>query len=294
VVFRAPLFVFSYQALSQVAPCRIAIPYEIVSIDPGFDVSKADVQKAARDAVAVWEKAAGRDLFVEMATGTPVIEVNLQYDLRQQTTETLKDLGTQISNSSAKYEDVQDRYETRRAVYRSKKEAFESAIAAFDRDAAAYQKEVDSWNARGGAPQSVVNRLNQEKAALQTRQQALTVQQREVNDLADEVNALARDLNAMATDINATARTYNDVGSQTGEEFEEGVFESRAGKETITVFEFDSQARLTRLLAHEFGHALGFDHVEGEDSIMYRLNQGSNISPTPDDLQELRRVCKIS
>ncbi len=292
-VFRAPLYVFSYQAIAQFAPCRIAVPYEIENIDPRFNVSKADVEKAARDAVAVWEKAAGRDLFVEIATGTPVIALNLQYDLRQQTTETLKDLGSQISDSSAKYDDVQAQYESRRAVYRDKKAAFETEAAQFDRDAASYQKEVDSWNARGGAPQSVVGRLNQEKAALQRRQAGLVTDQQAVNALADEVNALAKKLNSMATDINATARTYNSVGAQTGEEFEEGVYESSAGHESITVFEFDSQTRLTRLLAHEFGHALGLDHVEGADSIMYRLNQGSNIAPTAEDLAALAAMCRV-
>jgi hypothetical protein len=90
-VFRAPLWVVSHQAIREVAPCRIPITYEIDAIDPRFGVARADVQRAARDAVSIWEKAAGRDLFEEIATGTPVIDVNLQYDLRQETTETLKE-----------------------------------------------------------------------------------------------------------------------------------------------------------------------------------------------------------
>ncbi len=293
VVFRAPLFVFSYQALGQIAPCRVPIPYAIGAIDSRFDVSKADIQKAANDAISVWEKAVGKDLFVEIATGTPVITVTLQYDLRQQTTEQLKDLGSKISTTNAKYEDVEKEYEYKRSIFLQKKSAFESEAAAFERDAAAYQREVDSWNQKGGAPQSTVNSLNRKKADLQQRQSTLMAHQREVNTLADEVNALAKRLNSMASDINATARTYNEVGARTGEEFEEGVYESRAGEETITVFEFDSQKRLTRLLAHEFGHALGMDHVEGEESIMYRLNTGSNVSPTFDDIQALEAVCKV-
>ncbi len=291
--FRAPLFVFSYQALGQVAPCRVPIPYVLGAIDPRFDVSRADVARAARDAVAVWETAAGRDLFVEIATGTAVVSLTLQYDVRQQTTETLKDLGSQISLSNAQYETVEAEYNQKRTVFLQKKTGFETEAAQFERDAAAYQREVDSWNARGGAPQATVTKLNREQSSLQSRQLALSAHQREVNALADEVNALAKQLNSMASDINTTARTYNKVGEQTGEEFEEGVYESRAGKETITVFEFDSQARLTRLLTHEFGHALGLDHVAGEESIMYRLNSSSNIVPTEDDIAALEAVCRI-
>ncbi len=293
IFFRAPLWVFSYQALGQVVPCRVPIPYMIGAIDSRFDVSKADVAKAAQEAIAVWEQAAGRDLLVEIATGTPVITLSLEYDVRQQTTETLKHLGSQISTSNEKYEDLEADYEWKRSIFLQKKGAFESEAAAFERDAAAYQQKVDSWNARGGAPQSTVQSLNREKAQLQSRQQALVTHQNEVNALADEVNVLAKQLNAMAQNINATARTYNAVGAQTGEEFEEGVYESRAGEEKITVFEFDSQARLTRLLAHEFGHALGLDHVEGEKSIMYRLNTSSNIDPTFEDTAALEAVCRL-
>jgi hypothetical protein len=292
-VFRAPLWVFSYQALGQIAPCRVPIPYMIGEIDSRFDVSEADVRRATNDAVMVWEKAAGRDLFVEIATGTPVITLSLEYDVRQQTTETLQHLGSQISKTNAKYEDVEADYNWKRSIFLQEKAEFEAEAAAFERDASAYQAEVDSWNARGGAPQATVNKLNRDKAALQARQQALSGHQREVNTLADEVNALAKQLNAMAGDINATARTYNTVGAQTGEEFEEGVYESRAGRETITVFEFDSQSRLTRLLAHEFGHALGMDHVEGEESIMYRLNSSSNSNPTYEDIAALEAVCRL-
>ncbi len=211
-VFRAPLFVFSYQALGQVAPCRVPIPYAIGTIDPRFDVSKADVARAARDAIAVWESAAGRDLFVEIATGTPVVSLTFQYDVRQQTTETLKDLGSQISKSNTEYESVEEQYNQKRALFLQKKADFESEAAAFERDAAAYQREVDSWNARGGAPQATVTKLNRDQSALQSRQQTLAAHQREVNALADEVNALAKQLNSMASDINTTARTYNKVG----------------------------------------------------------------------------------
>ena len=292
-VFRAPLWVFSHQALREIVPCTVPITYKITSVDSRFDVSVEDVAAAARNAVAVWEEAAGIDLFEEIETGTPVVEVSLQYDTRQETTETLKDLGSQISVTNAKYEDVEADYNAKRSVFLQQKASFEVAAAQFERDANAYQKEVDSWNARGGASQSTVARLNAEKAELNRRQEALAANQRTVNELADEVNTLAHRLNSMANDINATARTYNTVGAQTGEEFEEGVYESRAGHETITVYEFDSESRLTRLLAHEFGHALGLDHVENEDSIMYRLNQSANTNPTSDDVAALSARCRL-
>jgi hypothetical protein len=292
-VFRAPLAVSYHQALRYVAPCEVPISYRITSIDPRFHVATSTVEKSARDAVAVWDAAAGKQLFKEVQ-GSPQVNVRLVYDVRQQTTTQLQGLGDKIETGTAQYDTLQKQYDTLRDQYFMQKAAFESDSASFERDAEAYQQSVSSWNSRGGAPRSVVQDLNSQKSALETRQKTLQSEQTRVNALADQVNALAARLNGVASEINTTAKTYNTVGSQTGEEFEEGVYESAAGQESITVYEFDSQDRLTRLLAHEFGHALGLEHVENSDSIMYRLNQSSNFDPTKEDVVELDRVCRIN
>ena len=44
--------------------------------------------------------------------------------------------------------------------------------------------------------------------------------------------------------------------------------------------------------AHEFGHALGIDHVEDKQSIMHAYNLESNIKLTTDDINALRAVCE--
>ncbi len=293
-VFRAPLFVLWHQAMRVAAPCAFPIPYAIGTIDSRFGLSEEEVTKAAEAAIAIWETNAGKDLFVRTNSGNPVVTLNFEYDLRQETTETLKDLGKDIAQNTAQYEALEAEYTAVRERFLSAKASFQTRVSAFEADAASYERDVDSWNARGGAPRNEVQKLNQEKASLQERQQQITAEQHAVNALADEVNSYANRLNAIAHDVNNTARTYNRVGEQTGEEFEEGVYQSAAGHESITVFEFDSMDRLVRLLAHEFGHALGMDHVANEDSLLYRLNQGANLAPTDEDTAELKRVCRMN
>jgi predicted Zn-dependent protease len=61
--------------------------------------------------------------------------------------------------------------------------------------------------------------------------------------------------------------------------------------EEINIYEFDSRTALLRVLAHEFGHALGLDHNDNEQSIMHYLNSSTNLKPTKEDLAALREVC---
>src|SRR4051812_10300314 len=100
-VFRGPLFVVSRQVMRDVAPCRVPISYEIVSIDPRFKLATSSVEDAAKTATDVWELSAHKDLFREKAGG--VVQVSLVYDERQHTTATLQRLGDTIESGTETY-----------------------------------------------------------------------------------------------------------------------------------------------------------------------------------------------
>lgn len=289
--FREPLRVFAYQAYGMFAPCDTPIPYEIGAVDERFGLSDAALRNALDRAELLWEDAAGRELFRRVEAGG-VLTVSLVYDERQETTERLQALGIHIEANLDSYNEMRSRYEAALAAFEAHKAAYERDAAAFERAVAAYEAEVAQWNARGGAPRTTYASLERQREELAAEEARLDAARESINREASEVNALVSAVNRLASQVNAGARSLNSAGHD--EEFEEASFESTPGWQQITVYEFDSSAKLTRVLAHEFGHALGMEHVGESGAIMFRLNEGEAIALRAADVAELQRACRIS
>ncbi len=292
-VWREPLTVFAQQLYGQVLPCTRPITYSIGSIDPRFQISERDVVAVLEKASSVWGHELDRALFQYQESGG-ALTVNFVYDTRQETTSALRSLDAEITDDKEAYDTVNAEYKRLLAAYDSSRARFEADAAVLRRDISSYEAEVSRVNAGGGAKPSEYARLQQEKTTLSVREDALEKRQRELNSDVAEVNAMVKKLNGLVGEVNTGASTYNAVAGGHGEEFQEAVYQSAPGKQEITVFEYDSRARLSRVLSHEFGHALGLEHVDDAEAIMYRLNQGTNGTPTPADLTELRMACRIA
>ncbi len=119
---------------------------------------------------------------------------------------------------------------------------------------------------------------------------AIEAKRQQVNALAEEINALIKKYNYLVSTVNANVSTVNKTA---GQEFEEGEYiYDRSGKR-INIYEFKTRTELVRVLAHEFGHALGLDHNDNPKSIMYYLNQSSNEVLTKEDLSSLKAICRL-
>jgi vacuolar-type H+-ATPase subunit I/STV1 len=273
-------------------PCSSPISYSLGTFDPKFNITQSEFLAAVDQAINVWEKPTGKDLFKYDPNGK--LKINLIYDYRQEATDKLQNLGFQIDNTQASYDQLKSRYNQMHADYETLKRELESNIASYNTRKAAYEAEVNKWNKQGGAPKNEVQKLNAERDALSAQASRINRDQATLNNLANEINAVVDVLNRMAHSLNLNVSNYNNIGESRGDEFEEGAYVESGRTKQIDIYEFDSEERLVRVLAHEFGHALGLEHIDtNENAIMYRLNKGGTDTATIEDLNAVKTLCGI-
>lgn len=281
---------FALQAYREVVPCAVPITYSIAHIDPRFGISTSTLQEALDRASGIWSDAAGKPLFAAADEGS--ILVRMEYDERQATTETLQNIGTDIDDTYDIYASAKEEHAQSIAAYDARIDAFEARYASYQRDVNEYRREVRMWNSRGGAPRAEYEALQSRERSLEAEATSLKSEQVSLQKAAAEINELVSTINTLAKELNMNVDMYNTVGDTVADEFEEAVYESIPGVETITVYEYASLQKLERVLAHEFGHALGIGHVDDENAIMFRINKGTNLALTESDTEALAARCK--
>ena len=118
-----------------------------------------------------------------------------------------------------------------------------------------------------------------------------------MNREASAINALSKELNTLLERRNAKAAEYNKVAEDYNKKYNRSLEFNQAeytGKE-INIYQFGNRKDLILALSHEFGHALGMNHVENPKSVMYYLtgiNTEGGPSLSKEDMVELNRVCK--
>ena len=269
--------------------CQTPIYYSLGQIDKHFKLSAGQIRQAVDQAAGIWSAPEGKPLFSYATSGD--LKLNFIYDYRQSATDKMNQLGIVVDNDQQSYDRVRAKYGAVQSQYEAQQAALNQLIGAFKSEQAGYDAQVAKWNQSGGAPAAVYAQLQQTGADLAAQQQQISRQAAAVNASVDDLNALATTLNSLANTLNLNVKKYNNIGSQAGEQFQEGLYRESATSTEIDIYEYKSQQQLVRLLAHELGHALGFSHTSGTSDIMYYLNDSKNDKLTAADLAQLKAKC---
>ncbi len=255
---------------------QFPLKWRMGAIDPRFGLDAGEVKQAVEQAIRLWESAAGKRLFVyDRSSGFPV---NLVYDSRhagrvaaRQAKERLDSMKSDIGRAKDAVQAAQDNYKLKLSL-------FEVSQSAYRRKLEDYNRDVEYWNRNGGAPASVVSRLNADRQNLEIDRGRLRLEEQEVDSLRTDVNDRIDSYNSLLSRYNSAANSFNRTFGKAVEMSvgETAIRGSKVGR--INIFSFESNTHLAVILAHELGHALGLKHVKGQDSIMVAVEEGESAS----------------
>ncbi|MFY7881256.1 MAG: matrixin family metalloprotease [Fimbriimonas sp.] len=255
---------------------QFPLKWRMGAVDPRFGLDASEVKQAVEQAIRLWESAAGKRLFVyDRSSGFPV---NLVYDSRhagrvaaRQAKERLDGMKSDIGSAKDAVQSAQDNYKLKLSL-------FEVSQSAYRRKLEDYNRDVEYWNRNGGAPASVVSRLNAERQNLEIDRSRLRKEEQEVDSLRTDVNDKIDTYNSLLSRYNSAANSFNRTFGKAVEMSvgETAIRGSKVGR--INIFSFESNTHLAVILAHELGHALGLKHVKGQDSIMVAVEEGESAS----------------
>lgn len=275
-----------YFYITYITPCSRPITYRIGTFDSRFDISREKFLAAMNEATSLWGNSIDKKLFEYKPEGELV--VNLIYDNRQRTTEKRAFLQADSEKIKNLATSVKAEYDTLQANYKSYQEAYEKLLNDYQNKQQAYNDKVNYWNKQGGAPNQEYELLVAEKESLATDYNLVETKRQEVNSLVNQINVFSDKYNLLVRTINKNIDTINETA---GTEFQEGIY--NPSNNSITIYEFESNEKLIRVLAHEFGHALTLDHNDNPESIMYKVNSGDQLVPSTEDIAALKAYCRL-
>lgn len=271
--------------------CQGPIAYSIADIDPRFGITEQELSAHLDKAEKIWEDPAGRQLFEYSPAGA--MKISLIYDERQKATDELQKIGIVVQNNQATYEELKKRHEELVAAYKADKARLEAQIASFKEKKDDYDEDVSRLNRLGGGTKEEVRAFELRRTALNAQVAEINKDEEALNKSIDDIRSTELILNNLIKTLNLHIDAYNEIGSSTPKEFNEGLYVRDENGTFINIYQFNDKEQLVRVLAHELGHALDIEHIDNPKAIMYYLNEGMNDYLTEDDLAALKNICRI-
>jgi len=278
---------FVYQ--NEFAPCKRTVFYDIGNFDIRFGITKEKFLKTIQESEAIWEKKNSSNLFEYKPASK--FKINLVFDERQAKTIEAGQSKQEIEGSRAEYDSIAANYKKLAANHEQLLNDYNTQAIEFEAELNFYNSRVAEINNRGGATPKEARELEEEKKRLELEKADLNRQRAVLNNRASELNSLGDTINTLGQKLNINVDVHNQLFGE-AREFDQGEYQGN----TINIYQFDGIGELRLVFAHEFGHALGIEHVENPKSTMYYLMEKQDIKNpalSQEDFSALKNRCNF-
>jgi Matrixin len=275
---------FWYQSTAHI--CPVPLTYRLGQVDGHFTITREEAVARLAEAEKAWEEKTGRELFQYDEKGTLVVD--FVFDDRQAEANIEGATRQSLDAKFAETETLKKTIEDLQKEYEEKAKEYEANVAAYEKALSRHNERVTRLNDQGGAPSDVYADIERERQSLDKRSAELNTDADTLNKLGQNINTLGQKSNELVDAYNKEVELYNaEYGF--AKEFTQGDYQD--GK--IHIYKFSSDQELVSVLTHEFGHALGLDHVDDASSVMYYLLKEDSSVPvlTQADIDAFTMVC---
>lgn len=250
-------------------PCQEPLTYKVGSISSIYDINEQELKRMLTEINVAWSAPFDEPLFKQSDEGD--IAINLVYGEQQRFIDKERTATVKIN--------------AQKTSYRQKERVLERLKSDYEELKTEYQNLIEDYKSTEGNP-GLQNKNTQIRRQIKQKE-------RELHRLTNTINQHIKEINSISERIETLVDDYNkEFGSL--HEFNQGNYRKTAEGETINIYGYKDQKELKLVLAHEMGHALGLNHVENPESVMYYLMEDQNrdsLAFTAQDIAALQEQC---
>jgi vacuolar-type H+-ATPase subunit I/STV1 len=272
------------------SPCEKTLYYSFGKLDERYNITNKELHEIMNQVEKIWEDNSEYNLFEYKEDAE--FKINFVFDSRQERTLLNERLDNQLLELKKSQKSIFSKHTTLTDKYESLWDKYSDDLADFEKDVKKYNKAIKYWNDKGGAPEKEYAALLEDGKKLSKKQTNLEGDQKKINKLVKKINKLTNKGASLIDEYNSNVSTYNSKFG-VAKNFTQGKYFGNK----INVYQFRDDADLILTLAHEFGHALGINHVQNSTSIMYYLMKDqplNNIKLTKEDIIALDNICALN
>jgi hypothetical protein len=295
LIFIIISFIAGYVLFSPKTVCERTLKYSIGNFDERFGITKEKFIDTIKETEKIWEEPMKLNLF----SYSPDVQfkINLVFSENQKEFMEEKSANEQIDTHTSSNDTLTEESTSLSTAYDQKLKNYNNSLNAYEKRLNSYNSRVNYWNNNGSVRDFITpSSLEKERINLESLAVELEKERISANELVDRLKNLEGKINSMVSQVNESVLTYNTKFGE-AKEFDQGEYRENKNRESeINIYQFDETNDLKLVLAHELGHALGLDHAESPESIMYYLMDKQNIvlpQLTQEDIGALKTKCNL-